>query len=92
MRSTRVIQVLIAHCSIEKDYDVTIPTMCVSPTVQHRVTFRDPATHSTGRSQQAGQPKMGFGTIDDHGSDERVQSQSWELSPVSKRHEAIIGC
>ncbi|KAJ3483254.1 hypothetical protein NLI96_g6434 [Meripilus lineatus] len=26
---------------------------------------------------------MGFGTIDDHGSDERVQSQSWELSPAN---------
>lgn len=46
---------------------------------------------STGRSKRAGQPKIGFGTIDDNDFDERVRPQSWELAPVSDGdHEEII--
>ncbi|KAJ3485165.1 hypothetical protein NLI96_g5153 [Meripilus lineatus] len=37
---------------------------------------------TTGRSKRAGQPKIGFGTINDNGPNGRVQSQNWELAPA----------
>ncbi|KAJ3479515.1 hypothetical protein NLI96_g9002 [Meripilus lineatus] len=36
----------------------------------------------TGNSKQAGQPKIGFGTIDDNVSDQRVRPRNWELAPA----------
>ncbi|KAJ3480699.1 hypothetical protein NLI96_g8168 [Meripilus lineatus] len=37
---------------------------------------------TTGSSKKAGQPKIGFATIDDNDFDERVRPQSWELAPA----------